>query len=57
MKKHLMDKTFDSCVDLLQGIAKRAGLSYKQINVLIFCLGWPIFTLWLARKAFRNNHS
>jgi hypothetical protein len=54
MKKHLMDKTFDSCVDLLEGIANRIGLTYKQVNVLIFCVAWPTITIWLGYKALKK---
>jgi hypothetical protein len=54
MKKHFMDKTFDNCVDLLEGIAKRTGLTYKQINVLLFCAGWPAITIWLGYKALKK---
>jgi hypothetical protein len=51
-----MDRIFDGCVDLLENISQKTGLTYKQINVIIFCIGWPAFTLWLALKAFKNNY-
>ena len=50
-----MDKVFDGCVELLEKISEKTGLTYKQINVIIFCIGWPAFTLWLAHKAYRKN--
>ena len=49
-----MDKVFDKCVNFLDNIAERTGLSYKQVNVIIFCIAWPGITLWLAYKAFKK---
>jgi len=40
--------TFDRCVDLLNYIAMRTGMTYKQINVIVFCYIWPAVTLGLA---------
>ena len=50
-----MDKVFDTCVEFLQYLAEKTGLTYKQINVLIFCVGFPAFTIWLAYKASQNK--
>ena len=50
-----MDKVFDICTEQLEIIAKKTGLSYKQVNVIFFCAAWPALTLWLGYKAF-NRH-
>jgi hypothetical protein len=51
-----MEKVFDSCVQLLENISKKSGcLSYKEVNVIIFCAAWPALTIWLGVKAFRRN--
>ena len=40
-----MDRIFDGCVWLLVTASRACGLTYKQINVWIFCILWPLFTL------------
>lgn len=42
-----MDAIFDTCVRLLHRWADRFGVSYKQINVWIFCVVWPAITMAL----------
>lgn len=50
-----MDKIFDACVSMLLDMAELTGLSYKQINVVIFCFLWPIVTLYLVLKVLRQR--
>jgi hypothetical protein len=38
---------FDKCVDLLVFLANQLGMTYEAINVWIFVIIWPIFTLAL----------
>ena len=42
-----IDRVFDWCVEWLLAGAATLGISYNAINVLIFCVLWPLFTLWL----------
>ena len=42
-----MDKIFDLCVDILLYLAKITGLTYNEVNVWIFVIIWPIFTIIL----------
>jgi hypothetical protein len=42
-----MDAIFDLCVVFLLWLGRVTGTTYKQINVLIFCILWPLFTLGL----------
>ena len=42
-----MDTTFDICVAVLLELAEWTGLTYQEINVLIFCIIWPIMTIFL----------
>ncbi|MGD0806505.1 MAG: hypothetical protein ABSA10_03440 [Anaerolineales bacterium] len=69
----MMDAIFDYCVRILVFLAGRTGLTYKEINVWIFVILWPIVSLLLVivilvqhrrikvlsslRKASRNNRS
>ena len=43
-----MDAIFDGCVRMLQCWADRLDLTYKQINVWIFCIIWPAITMALV---------
>lgn len=42
-----MSEIFQACVDLLNYLAKQFGLSYVQINVIIFCIIEPIVFIWM----------
>jgi len=59
-----MNKIFDFCVELLLDVSDFTGLTYKEVNVWIFCLIWPtvIITLCvnniiLRRKIKKVNKS
>ena len=43
-----MDLTFDLCVQLLYVMADAVGMTYKEINVWIFCIVWPLLTVGMA---------
>ena len=42
-----MDAIFDGCVSILVYFAGVLGMTYKEINVWVFVILWPIFTLAL----------
>jgi hypothetical protein len=42
-----MDAIFDWCVQVLVYFAGVFGITYKEINVWVFVIIWPIFTLAL----------
>ena len=44
----MIDLIFNICVNMLFDLAKFTGLTYRQINVLIFFILWPAFTLFLV---------
>ena len=37
----MMDKTFYKCVDSLEWLAKKLNVTYEQLNVMIFVIGYP----------------
>ena len=41
----MIDNIFQWCVDLLRWLAAATGTTYKEINVLIFCVIWPLLTI------------
>jgi hypothetical protein len=43
----MIDAVFDRCVALLLFLADQLGMTYKAINVWIFVIVWPVFTLAL----------
>jgi hypothetical protein len=48
MEADMMDSIFDWCVNVLVYWAGILGLTYKEINVWVFVIIWPILTLILA---------
>jgi hypothetical protein len=42
-----MDAIFDWCVEVLVYFASMFGITYKEINVWVFVIIWPIVTLAL----------
>ncbi len=41
----MIDRIFDACVDLLVWMADKLGMTYKAINVWIFCVIVPAIIL------------
>lgn len=62
----MMDRIFDWCVDVLVYWAGILGITYKEINVWVFVILWPILTVALIgiigvqsrtiKKLTRKNH-
>ena len=48
----MMDTIFDRCVTVLVYFASVIGITYKEINVWIFVIIWPVFTLILIALVF-----
>ena len=46
-RKSKMDKTFYKCVDSLEWLAKKLNITYEELNVIIFVIGWPVVTVGL----------
>ena len=43
----MMDQIFDWCVNVLVYWASVFGITYKEINVWVFVIIWPILTIIL----------
>lgn len=50
--KNITNYIFSKCVDLLLFLGNLIGISYEQINVLIFCIIWPSITIFLIWKLY-----
>ena len=44
----MINYVFDLCVRILIVLANACGMTYKAINVWIFVVIWPIFTLFVV---------
>ena len=51
-----MDVIFDWCVAVLVYFADVFGITYKEINVWVFVIIWPIVTLALITLIFYQLH-
>jgi hypothetical protein len=51
----MMDQIFDWCVDVLVYGASVLGMTYKEINVWVFVILWPILTLILIGIIVRQR--
>jgi hypothetical protein len=48
MEATMMDQVFDWCVNVLVYWAGILGITYKEINVWVFVIIWPIVTFVMA---------
>ena len=48
-----MEWVFDRCVDLLVGLAGLTGTTYKEINVIVFCILWPALTVYQTWRIYQ----
>ena len=52
-----IDYVFDACVGILLWGAGKFGISYNEINIWVFCVLWPIFTIALIILAVRQRET
>lgn len=43
-----MNELFDICVHLLEWFARLVGITYKEANIYIFVIGYPLLLLTLV---------
>ena len=54
----IINFVFYGSVDALVWLARLLGITYQEINVLIFCIGWPLVTVVMVVvivKLWRTN--
>jgi hypothetical protein len=51
----MMDQIFDWCVNVLIYWAGMFGITYKEINVWVFVIIWPILTIILMGILFMQR--
>jgi len=42
-----VDNLFNSCVLFLVQIASLLGVTYEELNVYLFCIAWPVITVYM----------
>jgi len=47
-----MNEIFRLCMNSLIWAADLIGITYEEINVIIFCIIWPLLTIFLIYKAY-----
>jgi hypothetical protein len=52
---NMMDQIFDWCVQLLVYWADILGITYKEINVWVFVILWPVLTMILLVTIIRQR--
>ena len=50
-----IDSLFNLCVDIIKEFGNLFGLSDNAANILIFCVIWPIVTLYFIALAVLNS--
>lgn len=50
-----MHYVFQFCVYVLMMLAEWFGTTYERINVWVFCVIWPVFTLVLIGLVIRQR--
>ena len=43
----MWDIVFNICVYIMSTLGGLTGLTYNEINVVVFCILWPLHTLYL----------
>ena len=51
----MIDQIFDWCVNVLVYWADVLGITYKEINVWVFVIIWPILTIVLVAIIIRQH--
>lgn len=41
----LPETSFNLCVEWLEYVGRQVNLTYEEINLVIFCLVWPLITI------------
>jgi hypothetical protein len=53
----MWDQVFRICVDIMSFLGDLTGLSYNEINVLVFCVLWPLHTIYLFTLSYKARRA
>jgi hypothetical protein len=48
-----VDVIFNICVKFLYDAATTLGITYEEINVWLFCVIWPIVTIYMSYEIIK----
>ena len=48
-----VDVIFNICVKFLYDVAAILGITYEEINVWLFCVIWPILTIYMSYEIIK----
>ena len=48
-----VDVVFNICVKFLYDAAAILGITYEEINVWLFCVIWPILTIYMSYEIIK----
>jgi len=51
----IINTVFGLCVVVLSWLGEVTGLGYKGVNVVIFCIIWPGWSVWMVIKAVKSK--
>lgn len=54
-KYQWVDTLFDWCVQTIKDFGQTFGMNYNEANILIFCIVWPLLTLYFMALAVLNT--
>lgn len=54
-KYQWVDTLFDWCVQTIKDFGQAFGMNYNEANILIFCIVWPLLTLFFMALAVLNT--
>ena len=57
LAQETVDELFLICVDIMTMLGDLTGLTYNEINVLVFCFIWPAHTLYLFFLSYRARRT
>lgn len=52
---HWIDALFNWCVQTIKDFGNALGMNYNEANILIFCIAWPLLTLYFMALAVLNT--
>lgn len=50
-----VDPLFNWCVDTIKDVGNTFGMTYNEINIVVFCILWPALLLYFMILAVLNT--
>jgi hypothetical protein len=53
----MWDQIFNICVEIMYFLGDLTGLAYNEINVLVFCILWPLHSIYLFILSYKARRA